>query len=72
MSEIGMMLAWPGEAKTERDDPPEDFGPGYLAYRIRTDFRDLSRLIGKESARQEVAEIVNAEFTRRTVEHETR
>jgi hypothetical protein len=70
MSEIGMMLAWPGEAKT--DDPPEDFGPGYLAYRIRTDFRDLSRLIGKESARQEVAEIIAAEFTRRTVDHETR
>lgn len=44
----------------------ERFGAGYLEYSIRTNFRDLCRLIGKEAARQEIAEIVNAEFERKT------
>lgn len=69
MSEIAMMLAHPGFDKP-RDDTPEDgFGAGYLENRMRHDFRDLCRLIGKENAREEVAQIINAEFERRTIEH---
>ncbi len=51
------------------ETPPDGFGAGYLEYSIRQDFRNLCRLIGKENARQEIAEIVNAEFERRTIEH---
>jgi hypothetical protein len=46
-------------------DAPDGYGPGFIEYQIRTNFRDLCRLIGKEAARQEIAEIVNAEFDRR-------
>lgn len=51
------------------DTPADGFGPGYLAYSIRSDFRDLCRFIGKEAARQEVAEIINAEFERKVIDH---
>jgi hypothetical protein len=40
------------------------YGAGFLEHSIRTDFRDLCRLIGRENARAEVAEIINAEFER--------
>jgi hypothetical protein len=63
---IRQMLAYPD---FEQEVAPAEFGAGYLEHRIRGDFRDLCRLIGKENARQEVAEIIAAEFTRRTVEH---
>lgn len=52
------------EARTPEDTPHDGFGAGYLAYSIRTDFRDLCRLVGRENARQEIAEIINAEFER--------
>lgn len=61
---IRQMLNYPD---FEQEELPADFGAGYLEHRIRGDFRDLCRLIGKESARQEVAEIINAEFERRTL-----
>jgi hypothetical protein len=41
------------------------YGAGFLAYQLRTTFRDLCRVIGFENARQEVAEIVNAETERK-------
>lgn len=42
---------------------PEDaYGPGYVTYNIRTNFRDLCRMVGKEAARQQIAEIINDEF----------
>lgn len=45
------------------DDIPADaYGPGYVIHRIQEEFRDLSRMIGKENARAEVAEIINAAF----------
>lgn len=70
MSEIAMMLAHPGFDKEPKDDTPADgYGAGYLEHSIRRDFRDLCRIIGKESARQEVAEIINAEFERKVVQH---
>lgn len=48
------------------EEAPDDvFGAGFLEHRIRGDFRDLCRVIGRENARQEVAEIINAEFERR-------
>lgn len=47
------------------DAQSDSMGAGYLEYSIRTSFRDLCRLIGKEAARQEIAEIVNAEFERK-------
>lgn len=48
-----------------RETPQDGFGAGYLEYQIRSDFRDLCRLIGKENARREVAEIINSEFERK-------
>lgn len=62
---IRQMLNYPD---FEQEEAPADFGAGYLEHRIRGDFRDLCRIIGKESARQEVAEIINAEFERRTID----
>lgn len=50
----------------DRETPADGFGAGYLEYQIRSDFRDLCRLIGKENARREVAEIINAEFERKS------
>ncbi len=47
-----------------RETPDDGYGAGFLEYSIRNDFRDLCRLIGKENARREVAEIINAEFER--------
>lgn len=46
----------------ERETPSDGYGPGYVAYAIRTQIRDLRRMIGLEAARQEVAEILNDEF----------
>ncbi|MBZ9894203.1 hypothetical protein LB545_07580 [Mesorhizobium sp. BR1-1-6] len=45
-----------------RETPADGYGAGFIEYRIRTEFRDLCRLIGKEAARQEIAHIVNDEF----------
>lgn len=42
-------------------------GPGYLEYALRTNFRDLCRLIGFESARAEVAEIILSEANRKRI-----
>jgi hypothetical protein len=50
--------------ETMSETPADGFGAGHLEYQIRVNFRDLCRLIGKEAARQEIAEIVNAEFSR--------
>lgn len=53
-------------ADMQREEAPVDgFGAGFLEYQIRSNFRDLCRLIGKEAARQEVAEIINGEFERK-------
>ena len=46
------------------ETPPDGYGPGYLIYSMSADFHALCCLIGKENARQEVAEIINAEFER--------
>lgn len=49
--------------QAEQDDTPSDaYGPGYAIHSIREEFRDLCRMIGREAARQELAEIINAEF----------
>lgn len=40
-------------------------GSGFISYQLRTYFRDLCRVIGKEAARQEIAEIINDEFERK-------
>jgi hypothetical protein len=42
-------------------------GPGFLEYSIRTNFRDLCRLIGFENARAEVAEIILSEASRKRI-----
>lgn len=59
---IRQMLNYPD---FEQEEAPAGFGAGYLEHRIRGDFRDLCCIIGKENARQEVAEIINAEFERK-------
>jgi len=43
-------------------EPRDAFGPGYTIHCLRESFRDLCRQIGKEGARQEIAEIINDEF----------
>jgi hypothetical protein len=49
-----------------RDETPTDgYGAGFLEYSIRTSFRDLCALIGRESAEQEITEIVNGERDRK-------
>lgn len=54
------------ETLTEsRETPKDGYGAGFLEYSIRSDFRDLCRLIGFENACREVAEIINAEFERK-------
>lgn len=54
------------QARIEREEDPEDgWGAGMLEYSIRSDFRDLCRIVGFEKARQEVAEIINAECERK-------
>lgn len=51
---------------TPRDETPADgYGAGFLEYSIRSSFRDLCRLIGFENARNEIAEIINAEIERK-------
>lgn len=55
----------PGADLTPRDEPKDGYGAGFLEYSIRTSFRDLVRLIGFENARNEVAEIINAERERK-------
>lgn len=51
------------------ETPADAYGPDYLIRRIREDFHDLCRFMGRGEARQEIAEIVNAEFSGRTIEH---
>jgi hypothetical protein len=49
------------------DDTPADaYGAGYTIHCLREHFRDLRRQIGFEGARQELAEIINAECDRRS------
>lgn len=57
----------PGADMAPRDEPKDGYGAGFLEYQIRTSFRDLCRLIGFESARNEVAEIINAEASRKRI-----
>lgn len=42
-------------------------GPGYLEYQLRTNFRDLVRIIGFDNARAEVAEIILSEASRKRI-----
>lgn len=42
-------------------------GPGYLEYQLRTNFRDLVRVIGFDNARAEVAEIILSEANRKRI-----
>jgi len=46
----------------QADTPSDGFGAGYTIHCLRESFRDLCRQIGKEGARQELAEIINNEF----------
>lgn len=62
MSDMTRMYA----GANEMAEPKDGYGPGFLEYQLRTNFRDLCRLIGKEAARQEVADIINAEFERKS------
>lgn len=48
-----------------KEAPRDAYGAGYVAYQIRTEFRDLCRLVGFEIARQEVAEIILSEMERK-------
>ena len=54
-----------GHGRQPDSEPPRDgFGPGYLVYSLAADFHALCCMIGKENARQEMAEVINAEFQR--------
>lgn len=54
------------EEQTKADAAPRDaYGPGYFVFSLASDFHALCCLIGAEAARQEVAEIINAEFARK-------
>lgn len=59
------MTALMTQREHERDTPADGYGAGFLTYSIRSDFRDLCRLIGFENARAELAEIINSENDRR-------
>jgi hypothetical protein len=49
-----------------RDDTPSNgYGTGFLEYSIRTSFRDLCALIGRENAEREVHEIIESETERK-------
>ncbi len=48
------------------EEPKDGYGPGYLVYSIAADFHALCCQIGPEAARQEMAEIINTEFERKT------
>jgi hypothetical protein len=63
MSDMTRMYA---EA-TEMADPKDGYGPGFLEYQLRTNFRDLVRLIGFDNARAEVAEIILSEASRKRI-----
>lgn len=52
----------PSERETE---PRDGYGPGFLVYSLAADFHALCCQIGKEAARQEMAEIINAQFERK-------
>jgi hypothetical protein len=52
-------------ALEERETPSDGYDAEYEVYAIRSDFRNLVRLIGFENARREVAEIINAECERK-------
>jgi hypothetical protein len=38
------------------------YGPGFYIYQLAQDFHALCCLIGKEAARQELAEVIHHEF----------
>lgn len=48
-----------------RETPKDGYGAGYVVYRLATDLHELCCLIGCEAARQEIAELINAEFNGR-------
>ena len=63
MSDMTRMYA---EAN-EMAEPKDVYGPGFLEYQLRTNFRDLVRLVGFDNARAEVAEIILSEASRKRI-----
>lgn len=51
--------------ETADDTPVDGYGPGFLVYRMSQDFHELCCRIGKENARQEIAEVINSECERK-------
>ena len=49
----------------EPEQPRDGYGVGFLVYQLAADFHALCCLAGPEAARQEIAEIINAEFERK-------
>ena len=50
----------------DSEAPKDGLGAGYLIYRLAADFHALCCLSGPEAARQEIAEIINSEFERKS------
>lgn len=50
------------QTERETETPPDGYGAGFLTYQLASTFHALRCLIGAEEARQEMAEIINAEF----------
>jgi hypothetical protein len=62
MSEIAMMLAYPGEEpKTDKLGLPE----GQIDYCLRTTIRDFKAVYGFEATRQRIAELLDEMSGRR-------
>lgn len=51
--------AYSARERERNGDPPDGFGPGYFEHCIRTDFANLRRFVGFETAREIVEEIIN-------------
>lgn len=57
-----MTLSSQADLADAPEQPRDGYGPGYIVHSLASDFHALCCLIGKEAARQELAEIVNYEF----------
>jgi len=49
------------------ETPTDGFGPGFIVYQLASYFHALCCVSGPEHARQEMAEIINAEFDRKRI-----
>lgn len=54
------------QVERQPETPRDGYGVGYIVYSLAADFHALCCLCGPEAARQEIAEIINAEFERKS------